>query len=273
MNIHKFYVDRKQPPSFISMVKNAFPEAEDKNLGANSGDLVIELDNKLVIIEVKEVPHDFLASITDARLFRQSEGIKRITPFAFLLLSQDFDYNKQWEAMGRGSNGYGPLGNRERPWTREHIDGALTSVMARGLMVRVAYRGYVEAIRGILRWADTCDNGSVTQEGIKLSPFDQDDQESVNLLAWFRGIGVIQSKNFLAWAHRNGKVARHELFRLASTYFESDDKPIGWTNHTIERNREQLEYPKKVKPKTEWVEALDIEVDEKEQGKREGIEY
>lgn len=258
MNIHKFYVDRKQPPRFISMIKNAFPEAEDKNLGANSGDIVVELDNKLVIIEVKEVPHDFIASVVDARLFRQSEGIKRITPFAFLLLSGDFVYNTQWEVMGRGANGYGPLGTDRFRWTREHIDGALVAVMARGILVRVAYRGYVETIRSLLRWSDSADNGSVEQAGIKLSPFDQDDQESVNLLAWFRGIGVVQSKNFLAWAHRNGKVTRHELFRLASTYFESDDKPIGWTNHTIERNREQLEYPKEVKPKTEWVEELDV---------------
>lgn len=257
MNIHKFYVDRKQPPSFITQMKNAFPEAEDKNLGANSGDLVIELDSKLICIEVKEVPHDFIASITDARLFRQSDGIKSITPFAFLLLSGDFDYNKQWEVMGRGAHGYGPLGPPQRRWTREHVDGALTSVMARGLIVRTAYRGYVETIRSILRWADTADNGAVTQEAIKLSPFDQDDQETVNLLAWFDGIGVTQAKNFLAWANRNGKRPRHEIFQLAVTEFEPDDKPAGWTNHTIQRNRDKLQYGKPVLPKQEWAEEID----------------
>lgn len=257
MNIHRFYVDRKQPPQFISMLKNAFIDVEDKNLGANSGDIVVELDDKLIIIEVKEVPGDFIASITDARIFRQAEGIKNITPFAFLLLSNDFDYNNSWEVMGRSAHGYGPLGPPERRWTREHIDGALVAIQARGVMVRIAYRGYVEAIRSILRWADGADNGSVEKAGIKLSPFDQDDQETVNLLAWFDGIGVTQAKNFLRWVHKYGKLPRYQVWEQAIKFFEGNDRPVGWTNHTIQRNRDKLEYPKPVQPKTEWVEELD----------------
>lgn len=193
-----------------------------------------------------------------SRLFQQSEGIRFITPWSFLLLSDDFRYDSQWRVLGRTKYGYGPLGTPERPWNREHIDGAITAVQARGVMVRYCYKGYVETIKSILRWAQSADAGAITQETIKLSPFDRTDQQIVNLLAWFDGIGVVQSKNFITWAeHKLGKLEPYQAFSLATTFFDGGDKPVGWTNHTIQRNRDKLGYPKETKPKTEWKEELD----------------
>lgn len=251
MQIQRFLIDSKQPTSFQRTITNVYSEARVANLGDNSGDVLIQLESKTVLIEVKECPGDFISSIVDKRLFRQSEGIRSITPFAFLLLSHDFTYDGSSHVMGMSATGYSALPG----WTRDHIDGALTAVQARGVMVRTAYKGYVEAIRLILNWVDTCDVGAITTEPIRLSPFDKDDQGMVNLLAWFDGIGVKQAKSFIEWA---GRLPRYKLFELATTPFEGDDRPHLWTNHTIERNREQLEYPKEVKPRTEFLEELDI---------------
>lgn len=269
--IKHFWIDSKQPLGFQRSLQNAFTMAAVKNLGTHQGDVLIELDSgKLILIEVKEVPNDFIASIQDRRLFNQADGMKQVTPWCFLLLSQDFSYNDQWKVMGMTPIGYGVMGE----WTRAHIEGALTSVQARGLMVRTAYKGYVDSIRLIINWVDTADRGSVTSEAIKLSPFDKDDQKLVNLLAWFDGIGVIQAKNFIDWCRKRGVTERFAVWNMAIRTFNGPDKPEGWTNNTIRRNREQLGLSKetpmvsgeKSSPeelptspsKTEWIEELDI---------------
>lgn len=248
MGIKRVIVDNKQPPQFQGLLRQNF-DAIVANLGDNSGDVLITLDGtKTIAIEVKEVPGDFLASIMDRRLFRQAEGIRSITPWAFLLLSGDFSYNGQWQVMGRNSSGYGALGS----WSREHIEQTLVAVNARGVMVRYAYRGYVDAINRMASWVETADTGSITTDPIKLSPIDSDDQSTVNLLAWFPGIGVTQAKNFLKWS---GRQPRYKILELALTEFEGDNKPDGWTNNTIKRNREQMQYPVQ---RTEWVEEIDV---------------
>lgn len=258
MNIQRFLIDSKQPPAFQHQIQNAFPDAIVTNLGEHSGDLLIQLESKTIAIEVKEVPGDFLASVTDRRIFRQAEGIRYITPWSFLLLSKDFDYNGQWEVLGPGPDGYGPLGPPSHRWKRSHVEGVLRSIQARSVIVEWAYQGYVDAIKRIVNWVETADAGSITTEPIKLSPFDKDDQLSVNLLAWFEGIGVTQAKNLMTWGNRYGKLKRYELLELAITPFPDSDKPAGWTNNTIRRNRQQLEYPEPVPVRTEWVEEIDI---------------
>lgn len=253
--INSILIDSRQPHAFQHQIQNAYTEATVEMLPF--GDLQIELDSgKLVLIEVKETPNDYLASITDRRLFRQSEGMRLITPWSFLLLSQDFDYDTNNLIRGMSSNGYGVLGT----WSRSHIEGSLCAVQARGVMVRVAFNGYVEAIRLICNWVESADNGAITTETIKLSPFDKDSQETVNLLAWFHGIGVLQAKSFLKWANKDGILPNWKILELATSFFDGLDKPVGWTNRTIERNREQMGYPKTLeKPKKkEFLEELDL---------------
>lgn len=254
MNIQHFLIDSRQPPAFRHIIENAFPRSVVTNLGEHSGDLLIQLEQKTIAIEVKEVPNDFLASVTDRRIFRQAEGIRYITPWAFLLLSHDFEYDSTHRVMGRSAVGYGPLGT----WNRDHVEGVLTAIQARGVIVRTAYKGYIDAITRIVNWVETADAGAVTTDPIKLSPFDKDDQLAVNLLSWFDGIGVTQAKNFLSWANRYGKLKRHELLELAITPFPDSDKPAGWTNHTIKRNRQQLEYAEPVPVRTKWLEEIDL---------------
>ena len=259
MNLKRFWIDVKQPVGFQRSLINAYPEAVIRNLGDEQGDVMIELTSgKLILIEVKEFPNDFIASITDRRLFRQAEGMKAQTPWSFLLLSEDPKYSKNGLVLGMSSTGYGELGD----WSRDHIDGALTAVQARGVMTRVAYRGYVEAVRLITHWVEGADRGAVTTEGIKLSPFDKDDQQLVNLLAWFEGIGVIQAKNFIEWCRGKGINNRFAIFMRAVEPFEGDDKPKGWTNHTTKRNSKQLENAYlsgelKLAKRAEWLEELD----------------
>jgi len=43
----------------------------------------------------------------------------------------------------------------------------------------------------------------------------------------------------------------------ALDYFDGKDKPVGWTNHTIERNRKQMQLHEPKKVKTEWEEELE----------------
>lgn len=252
MEIRRFVIDVKQPPSFITQIQNSYPTAQVLNLGESSGDLLIQLDNKTLLMEVKSSVNDFVASILDKRLFTQSEGMKAITPWAFLL-HPEFKYDTNNHLMGVWGSGY----IAHDHWTRKHIDGSLRAIVARGVIPQSTYQGVVSAIRDCMMWASDADSGSVTQEPIKLSPFDKASQETVNMLCWFDGIGVTQAKNFITWA---GVERRYRYWELAVTPFVGNDKPVGWTNRTIERNRKQLEYPDTDKPeRTEWIEGLDLE--------------
>lgn len=253
VKINRFLIDSKQPPDFVHQIKNAFPIATVSNLGDFSGDLLIQLTDKTILIEVKSSPNDFVASIMDKRLFKQAEGMKAITPWSFLL-HPDFKYASDSRVISMWETGYGP----SESWNRNHIEGALTAVQARGVICRPNYLGYVESIKRIIDWTSTADIGSVTQEGIKLSPFDKDDQEIVNLLCWFDGIGVTQAKHFLEWCRTiNPNMSRGEIWNLALTPFEGKEKPFGWTNNQIQKNLDKLNFVLK-KKKTEWTEeALD----------------
>ena len=252
--INRFLIDSKQPQDFVHQIKNAFPMTTVSNLGDFSGDLLIQLSDKTILIEVKSSPNDFVASIMDKRLFKQAEGMKAITPWSFLL-HPDFKYASDSRVISMWETGYGPSDS----WNRNHIEGALTAVQARGVICRPNYLGYVESIRRIIDWVSTADIGSVTQEGIKLSPFDKDDQLTVNLLCWFEGIGITQAKNFLQWVKgKYGDEPRWRIFELATTELDKFDRPVGWTSHTIAKNRKQMQYPEPIKQKTEWVEELDI---------------
>ncbi len=262
-HIIKFFVDTNQQRdvSFMSQVTTAYPMAVVMDLGTDSGDLLIELENKgknkTILIEVKSSPNDFVASITDRRLFSQAAGMREITPWSFCL-HPDFKYGANNRVVGVWTkDGKSKYGEHEH-WSRNHIEGALLAVRARGAITYPNYRGVTTSIAAILNWAEDTDKGSVTSEKVVLSPFDKDDQQMVNLLCWFDGIGVKQAKNFIDWMKKeNPEAGRLAIFMRAITEFDEDNKPVGWTNHTIERNRRQLklEVPKKVL--AEWSEEID----------------
>lgn len=253
--IDYIFVDVKQPSTFKHQIQKGFDNVTIKNLGDHAGDVLIRLkDGRIILIEIKEVPGDFIASIVDKRLFKQAEGMREITPWSFLLMSGDFSYDSELFVLGIGSNGYGRMGT----WNRNAMEGALRAVRARGVGTEIAYRGYLDAINRIVNWVSDADKGAVTTEKIKLSPFDKDDQEMVNLLCWFDGVGVIQAKNFLQWCKANFPNAkRFEIFEMAYSldFDQYESKPAGWTNNTIKRNGQKMGAI--TKPKTEWVEELD----------------
>lgn len=246
--------EANEHPELRYQLRQVYPELQVLNLGAHSGDLLFQLPEKLVLMEIKRVPGDLLASITDKRLFQQAEGMRKETPWCFLLLSEDPEYDHEGHLLGVGPGGYGPLGE----WNRDHIDGAMTAVQARGVMTRIAYKGFMESIRLILNWVERADRGSVTQEPVKLSPFDDKEQRVVNLLCWFEGIGVVQARTFIEWAGKGRRPL--DYLRLATTWF-GKDKPRGWTRHTIQSNREQLGILPNEQlgalTKPEWLEELD----------------
>ncbi len=255
MNIKKFYYDINQQnnSTFVTQITNAYPIARPMDLGTNSGDILIQLEHKTLLFELKSSVNDFVASIMDRRLFKQAEGMKEISPWAFLL-HPEFKYDHNNYLMGVwDSQGY----KAHEHWNRNHIEGALTAVQARGVMTRSTYKGLIETLRGILNWANDADSGAVTQEPIKLSPFDKDDQQLVNLLCWFEGIGVKQAKSFMDWLRiEHPGLNRYEAFQLAFTSFEGNNRPIGWTSHTIERNRKQLGFEIEKPKRLEWEEEL-----------------
>lgn len=248
MTIHRVLVDIYQPPEFRTLMQQEFPETKILSLGESSGDVLIQTDNKTILIETKE-PNDLLSSIADGRVFRQCEGMRKASPWSFLLYKEP-RYDKQGYVLALRNGSYGPT-----KWTADHIDGVLTSIQARGIITRPVRYGWIDTIQRIVRWCESADSGSITREPIKLSPFDSSDQAAVNLLSLFDGIGVKQAKSFLKWA---GRRPLHEYWDLALTFFDGDNKPDGWTNHTIERNREQMGYAKPKQQRTEWVEELDV---------------
>lgn len=254
MNISRFLIDSKQPADFQMQVINAYPQAVVRPLGDFSGDLLVQIDpDKTILIEVKSSPNDFVASIVDRRLFNQAEGMRKATPWAFLI-HPDFKYDSSNRLMGVWDyQGY----KAHDHWTRNHIEGTFASIQLHGVVCRPNYRGIVSTISSIINQVDLADRGSITTEPIKLSPFDKDDQEMVNLLAWFDGVGVTQAKNFIEWMKRKDPSAsRFAILCKAMLEFKDDDKPTGWTNNTIQRNRKKmgLDIPKE---KTEWLEEID----------------
>ena len=218
-------------------------------MGDHAGDILVQLDDKTILMEVKSSPNDFLDF---DRLFNQAEGMKKITPWAFLL-HPDFKYNDQNQLVGLWQSGYGP----HKFYTRNHVVGALRRIQAAGVICEPVYNGFVRTVGIVLEWAAKADNGTVTQEKIKLSPFDPADQLTVNLLAWFEGVGVQQAKYLIQWCKEKGITDRYSVLMNALDYFDGKDKPVGWTNHTIERNRKQMQLHEPKKVKTEWEEELE----------------
>ena len=251
MNIIRFWVDTKQsiPPETLQQLKSAYPMVEEKNLGDHAGDILVQLDDKTILMEVKSSPNDFLDF---DRLFSQATGMRAITPWSFLL-HPDFKYDSANRLMGLWKNGYKP----HEFYTRNHIVGALRRVQTIGVKCEPVYNGFVRTVGIVLEWAAKADNGTVTQEKIKLSPFDPADQLTVNLLAWFEGVGVQQAKYLIQWCKEKGITDRYSVLMNALDYFDGKDKPVGWTNHTIERNRKQMQLHEPKKVKTEWEEELE----------------
>ncbi len=248
MKVQKVIVDSKQPPAFRSQVKTRFPNVTVEYLGDHQGDLYFDI-GKEVRIEVKSSASDFFNSIVDRRLFTQAEGMRKLTPWTFLLYP-DFTYDGDDHVIAVWRDGYGA----HPKWTRAHVEGALMRVQAHGGICRPAYQGYMQGIQSILEWSNHAEQGSITREVVKLSPFDDTDQQAVNLLTWFEGIGVVQAKHFLEWA---GKRPLYEYWDLAITPFKGNDKPRGWTSKTIESNRRQLGYTTPKPVLGEWREELE----------------
>lgn len=222
---------------------------KERNLGDHAGDLLVQIDDKTILFEIKSSPNDFLDF---DRLFNQASGMRAITPWSFLL-HPDFKYNASGQLMGLWQDGF----KAHKFYTRNHIVGALRRVQASGVICEPVYNGLVRTIGVVLAWTDKADNGMVTQETIKLSPFDHEEQLTVNLLAWFEGIGVNQARNLIKWCNGQGITDRYSIFMNALDYFKDKNKPAGWTNHTIARNRKQMGFEDEPKiKKTEWEEEL-----------------
>lgn len=222
------------------------------DIGKHKGDVFIELaSGKMIAIETKEV-EDFIASIMDKRLFNQSEGMRKLTQWAFVL-HKEFHYDEQDYLYMMHKDGYYP----DPHWGRKHVEGALTAVQARGVITRTAYAGFTSAIEQIINWVDTADVGGVTHDPPKLSPFDEHSQDAVNLLTLFEGVGIVQAKSFLSWA---GKRPLYKYIELMTRDF-GKDKPKGWTNYTVRKIRQQLGLPEKhflsEMKIPEWHEELD----------------
>lgn len=256
MNLNRLVVDCKQPDTFIHQVQNRWPETQALNLGEGSGDVFCQLDDKVIVIEVKEVPGDFVSSIQDGRIFRQCESIGQLTPYAFLLLSGDLHYSRDNKLMvvRRG------IGYTESGWTRDSIEGVLTRVQHDNVKVRVAYNGYIDAIEKIMLWVDRDGGPTASVDRPKIEKLPEWQQNIVNFLTYFDGVGPSMAKSFADWC---GDIPLWEVFKLATTEFIGKDHPKGWSNTRIEKNRKVVglragEYLG-LQRRKEWIEELDLE--------------
>lgn len=188
-------VDSREPPDVIAQVQAVFKHAFVSDLGDHNGDCHIQLTTgDLIVIERKQVPDDFVASIADGRLFAQCENIPKLCRFPWLVLHGDgFRYGQGGRLLAnRDWRGW-----QEIPWRRESIDGALDRVQLNGMMLKHA-TDYPEAIKQIIKLCSSADKPHTNRVRTS-NPFDATEQAKIDFLASLPGVGTERATNLLQW--------------------------------------------------------------------------
>lgn len=179
-------IDAHEPSKIIEQVRVKFPDAIVTSLGTDCGDLLVQLENGLLICERKQVPSDLCSSISDSRLFSQSEHIPRLCRFPFLVLDGELTYRDGFVMSVRPGLGWTKTG-----WRRESIEAALIKAQLNGMILVHEPDDYAGRIAKLIEQCEKQDSPHVAKVQTRnRNPFDDGTQQKIDFLATLPGIGT-----------------------------------------------------------------------------------
>lgn len=179
-------IDAHEPSKIIEQVKVKFPDAIVASLGTDCGDLLVQLENGLLICERKQVPSDLCSSISDSRLFSQSEHIPRLCRFPFLVLDGELTYRDGFVMSVRPGLGWTKTG-----WRRESIEAALIKAQLNGMILVSEPEDYAGRIAKLIEQCEKQDSPHVAKVQTRnRNPFDDGTQQKIDFLATLPGVGT-----------------------------------------------------------------------------------
>lgn len=120
--INAVVIDEREP-AWIK--KLTFGGALTTTARMDCGDLQVVTDDAIIIIE-RKTPEDFLASMKDNRLFVQVSKLRKVSKWAYVLITGEFK---------RGENGNVITETRATEWNWNAAQGAILSIQEAGVFV------------------------------------------------------------------------------------------------------------------------------------------
>ena len=209
----RMLIDAHEPETLRKQLVDAFVGATVAELGDSCGDLWIELETGIMIVE-RKTPDDLTASIADGRLFRQSEHIPRLCRFPFLVVDGELRYSDDGFLFGvRGRLGYVKTG-----WRKDSIEAALIKAQMHGMILVRDCENYILQLGHLIAMCERADVAHVNRyKARNQNPFEDATQAKIDFLAQLPGVGTERAAKLveamdggvmelIAWiANRNGR--------------------------------------------------------------------
>lgn len=122
MTITAVMVDQREPIGIQSLTFGGVPTVVTL---LDTADVHLACDDGTLILIERKTGTDFLGSLKDDRLFRQCADMRRVSPWAYLVITGEFQ---------RGPNGK-VIAERETGWSWNSVQGALLTIQELGVFV------------------------------------------------------------------------------------------------------------------------------------------
>ena len=125
MAISAVMVDAREPDGIKALTFGGVPTTVTM---LDTGDIHVVCDDSTLILIERKTGTDFLSSLKDDRIFRQCADMRRVSPWAYLVITGEFQ---------RGPNGK-VIAERETGWAWNSVQGALLTIQELGVFVTFA---------------------------------------------------------------------------------------------------------------------------------------
>jgi ERCC4-type nuclease len=122
MTITAVMVDQREPPGIQALTFGDVPTVVTL---LDTGDIHVVCEDGTLILVERKTGGDFLNSLKDDRIFRQCADMRHVTPWAYLVITGEFQ---------RGPNGK-VIVERETGWSYNAVQGALLTIQELGVFV------------------------------------------------------------------------------------------------------------------------------------------
>jgi len=122
MSIIALQIDSREPAWVQALKFNDVPKIVTH---LPAGDLWIATDDNQILVIERKTPNDFLGSLKDGRIFAQVAQLKEFSPWAYVLISGEFN------RTGDGKT----ITDRITGWNWDAVQGALLTIQEQGVYV------------------------------------------------------------------------------------------------------------------------------------------
>lgn len=122
MAVSAALIDQREPDGIKALTFGGVPTTVTL---LDTGDIHIVCDDGTLILIERKSMNDFLNSLKDDRIFRQCADMRHVSPWAYLVITDQFQ---------RGPNGK-VVTDRETGWSWNAVQGALLTIQELGVFV------------------------------------------------------------------------------------------------------------------------------------------